>query len=204
MKSITIHGLDDPLDSLIRQRAKKKKMSLNKTIKELLRESLGLESIDQHNHKKDFQDLFGVWTKAEARPIRLEMRKILLDTNAYSSYLAGDKRVFDDLTKATTVYMSIFVLGELYAGFKGGHKEKNNLTILHKFLAKPTVQILDATHETAGLFGMIKNTLKRTGTPLPINDIWISSHAIETGAVVITYDQHFKQIPGLRLWNDML
>jgi hypothetical protein len=66
MKSITIHGLDDPLDTLIRQRAKKKEMSLNKTIKELLREALGLESIDPHNHKKDFQDLFGVWTKAEA------------------------------------------------------------------------------------------------------------------------------------------
>ena len=132
------------------------------------------------------------------------MRKILLDTNAYSSYLAGNERVFDVLTKATTVYMSIFVLSELYAGFKGGLKEKNNVVILNKFLAKPTVHILDATSETAELFGIIKNTLKKTGTPLPINDIWISSHAIETGAVVITYDQYFKQIPGLRLWNDML
>jgi tRNA(fMet)-specific endonuclease VapC len=132
------------------------------------------------------------------------VRTILLDTNAYSSYLAGDERVFDVLTKAEIVYMSIFVLGELYAGFKGGLKEKNNLAILNKFHAKPTVQIINATPETAEAFGMIKYTLKRNGTPLPINDIWIASHAIEIGAVVITYDQHFKQIPGLRLWKGML
>jgi hypothetical protein len=67
MKSITIHGLDDPLDTLIRQRAKKNKTSLNKTRKQLLAESLGLESADQTDHTKDFQDLSGIWTKQEAK-----------------------------------------------------------------------------------------------------------------------------------------
>jgi len=66
MKSITIHGLDDPLDTLIRQRAKKNKTSLNKTIKQLLAEALGLKQDDQDNNNKDFQDLSGVWTKKEA------------------------------------------------------------------------------------------------------------------------------------------
>ena len=42
MKSITIHNLDDKLDSLIREKAKKQGISLNKTIKTLLRKSLGL------------------------------------------------------------------------------------------------------------------------------------------------------------------
>ena len=67
MKSITIHNLEDPLDTLIRQRAKEKKMSLNKTIKELLREALHLEPGDQPGRQKDFEDLFGVWSKAEAK-----------------------------------------------------------------------------------------------------------------------------------------
>ena len=129
------------------------------------------------------------------------MNKILLDTNAYSAYLAGDDRVFDVLTQAGLVYMSIFVLGELYSGFKGGRKEKNNLEILNKFLVKPTVQILDATSETAESFATIKYALKKSGTPLPINDIWIASHAMETGSVIITYDRHFTQIPGLRTWD---
>ena len=129
------------------------------------------------------------------------MNKILLDTNAYSAYLARDDRVFDVLTQAGFVCMSVFVIGELYSGFKGGRKEKNNLEILNKFLVKPTVQILDATSETAESFATIKYALKKSGTPLPINDIWIASHAMETGSVIITYDHHFKQIPRLRIWD---
>ncbi|MCK5229677.1 MAG: hypothetical protein U9O82_02605 [Thermodesulfobacteriota bacterium] len=65
MKSITIHGLDDPLDSLIRQRAKKQKMSLNKTIKQLLADALGLKSAVSENHRDDFLDLFGQWSDAD-------------------------------------------------------------------------------------------------------------------------------------------
>ncbi len=131
------------------------------------------------------------------------MRKVLLDTNAYSSYLAGDKQVLEVLSQAGIVYISIFVLCELHAGFKGGLKEKENLDILNKFLAKPTVQVLDASTETAEIFGMIKNTLKKLGKPLPINDVWIAAHALETGSVFITYDQHFKEIPTLRLWKKL-
>jgi len=41
----------------------------------------------------------------------------------------------------------------------------------------------------------------KSGKPLPINDVWIAAHALETGAVVVTYDAHFKSIPGLRLWE---
>lgn len=129
------------------------------------------------------------------------MKKIVLDTNAYSRYLLGDKHVFSAIAKAGIVYMSIFVLGELYAGYKGGVKEQKNKEILDLFLQKQTVAILDATIETSKIFGQIKDSLKRTGTPLPINDVWIAAHAVETGSVIVTYDSHFGKIPGLRLWD---
>ncbi len=54
--------------------------------------------------------------------------------------------------------------------------------------------------ETADIFGMLKSALKKAGTPIPINDIWIASHAFETGALLVTYDRHFDKIQGLRLW----
>lgn len=63
MKSITIHGLEDPLDSMIRQRAKKHNTSLNKTIKQLLAEALGLRPEVKVNHRDDFIDLFGSWSQ---------------------------------------------------------------------------------------------------------------------------------------------
>jgi tRNA(fMet)-specific endonuclease VapC len=130
------------------------------------------------------------------------MKRILLDTSAYTALLSGDQEVFRKLGGAETVFMSIFVLGELYAGFRGGRQEKKNREILEAFLYKPTVRILPATQDTAEIFGRTKDALRRAGTPIPINDVWISSQAIETGAQVITYDRHFKKVKGLILWEE--
>lgn len=99
--------------------------------------------------------------------------------------------------------MSIFVLGELHAGFAGGVKQRENKAILNRFLSKPSVKILNATAETAEVFGAVRNGLKQSGTPLPINDVWIAAHGIETGSVIVTFDQHFRKISGIRLWDHM-
>ena len=102
---------------------------------------------------------------------------------------------------ADIVYMSIFVLGELFAGFINGNRERKNRETLHSFLLKPTVKILNATSETSEIFGMVKAALQKTGTPIPINDVWIAAHSIETGSTIVTYDDHFKKVAGLRLWS---
>jgi len=129
------------------------------------------------------------------------VKKILLDNNAYIAYLSGDERVLDELASSEIVYLSVFVLGELYAGFRGGTKYKNNKSILERFLKKPTVEILAGTETTADIFGQLKNSLKTSGTPIPVNDIWIAAHALETGSILITHDAHFLKCPGLRLWD---
>lgn len=129
------------------------------------------------------------------------MRKIVLDTCAYTRLLVGEEDVLDAISAAETVYISVFVLGELYAGFTGGSRERENKAFLQRFLLKPTVKILNATSETAEIFGLVKSNLKKAGKPLPINDVWIAAHAIETGSVVITVDAHFAVVPGLRLWD---
>lgn len=129
------------------------------------------------------------------------MKKIIIDTNAYTRFLTGDEDVLDVIAAAETTYLSIFVLGELYAGFAGGTKESKNKDALRQFLLKPTVKILNATSETAEVFGFVKSNLRMAGTPVPINDVWIAAHGIETGSTIITYDTHFKKIAGVRLWD---
>lgn len=129
------------------------------------------------------------------------MRKTLIDTSAYSYLLSGSEDVLKVLARADLVYISVFVLGELYAGFKGGSKETFNRDLLARFISRPTVRIVPATQETAEIFAEIKHSLQRAGTPLPINDVWIAAHAIETGSVLATFDSHFNQISGLRLWD---
>jgi len=131
------------------------------------------------------------------------MKKILLDTSAYVRFLRGDEKVMTYLAQADNVYMSVFVLSELYAGFKAGGKERNNRQILERLLLKPTVTVLEATIETADIFGFIMASLRKSGTPIPINDVWIAAHALETGSILVTYDDHFAAIPGLRLWDEI-
>ena len=130
------------------------------------------------------------------------MKKILLDTNAYSALLGGSKVVLDILGEAEVVYLSIFVLGELYAAFEGGSRRKENLNLLKRFLLKPTVKMLHATPNTAEIFGHIKHQLKKQGTPIPINDVWIAAHTVESGSYLISYDRDFRKVPGL-LWVEM-
>lgn len=131
------------------------------------------------------------------------MKQILLDTNAYTGLLAGDEQVLNVVASAEAVFMSIFVLGELHAGFRGGSKQRQNLDTLKRFLTQPSVKILNATAETAEVFGELKNLLRRGGTPLPINDVWIAAHGMETGSVIVTRDQHFRKIAGIRLWDEI-
>lgn len=64
MTSITIHGLEEPLDSLIREKARQQGLSLNKTIKQLLAEALGVTP-DIKTPRHNFEDLCGVWSPEE-------------------------------------------------------------------------------------------------------------------------------------------
>jgi len=127
--------------------------------------------------------------------------RILIDTNAYVRYLAGDENVLDALSRADGIFLSVFVLGELFAGFRLGGREKENRLILDQFLAKPGVAVLGAGRETAEYFGLIKSALKNAGRPIPLNDVWIAAQALETASVLVTYDAHFAAVPGLRLWE---
>lgn len=66
MKSITIHGLDEELENILKERAKSEDKSVNKIVKELLRKALGI-GVQRKNHKDEFLDLFGVWTEQDER-----------------------------------------------------------------------------------------------------------------------------------------
>ena len=131
------------------------------------------------------------------------MRKVLLDTNAYAALLRGDEKVLSVISRVETIYMSAIVLGELFSGFRGGNRLVENRKILERFLNRSHVALLPVGMETADVFGSIKQQLKEQGTPIPINDVWIAAHALEMGAKVVTYDTHFKQVAGLRVWDEL-
>ena len=125
------------------------------------------------------------------------MTKILLDTNAYSSFMAGDPLVFDYMVESDVIFLSTVTLGELFAGFRGGRRYSVNTKELKNFLTKDGVRIINVTIETSEIFGEIKALLSKQGKMIPINDIWIAAQTMEHGAELITTDNHFEKIAGL-------
>lgn len=64
MKSITVHAIDDRLYQRIKGHSERLGLSLNKTIKTILSEKLGV-SRNLPDHRDEFMDLFGTWTREE-------------------------------------------------------------------------------------------------------------------------------------------
>jgi tRNA(fMet)-specific endonuclease VapC len=53
------------------------------------------------------------------------------------------------------------------------------------------------TYTTADRFGRVAAALRAKGRPIPTNDMWIAAHAMETGAELLSFDQHFEAVDGL-------
>ena len=128
------------------------------------------------------------------------MKSLLLDTNAWTRYAAGDTAVRESMRDSDIIFLSVFVLGELLDGFKGGRRERENMLLLRRFIDGEKTRVLEATEATAEHFASLRAHLRRAGTPLPINDVWIAAHVLETGSLLVSFDAHFQAVPGLRLW----
>ncbi len=127
------------------------------------------------------------------------MNRLLIDTNIYSLALCGMHDVVSILRRASHIGLSIISLGELLSGFRGGSREKENRQELNQFLDSPRVRLYVIDENSAEYYSAILNQLKKSGTPIPTNDIWIAATAFQHGLPLYTADRHFDNIAGLIL-----
>ncbi len=126
-----------------------------------------------------------------------ETCRLVLDTSAYSNLRLGDDRVFDWIAKAEIVFLPVVALGELESGFALGSRELENRTLLAEFLAEPFVSVLQVTPTVAHQYGRLFASLRRAGTPIPINDIWIAATTLDCGGHLLTFDGDFENVASL-------
>lgn len=93
------------------------------------------------------------------------------------------------------------MIGELERGFRCGQRYGQNLQLLEKLLCKPTVAVVPVTRVTGDCYGHTKQALRAKRRPIPENDVWIAAQCLELGAVLVTGDQHFDYVEGLRIWG---
>jgi tRNA(fMet)-specific endonuclease VapC len=120
--------------------------------------------------------------------------RLCLDTSAYSHFKRGDPQVVDLIDRAEWLGVPVLVLGELAVGFRQGKRRLENQAELAQFLANPAVEVLPVNEDMTDIYADIVLDLKKAGTPLPANDIWIATVAARHGATVLTYDPHFGAI----------
>ena len=123
--------------------------------------------------------------------------RVALDTNRLTNLFQGDSGLAEQLGTSDEIWIPLIVLAEIKAGFYGGTRQHRNEVLLREFLAKPTVNVLLPTRETAEHYARLFVQLKRSGTPVPDNDLWIAALALEHDLRLITRDRHFDTIPQL-------
>jgi tRNA(fMet)-specific endonuclease VapC len=127
------------------------------------------------------------------------MSELLIDTNIYSGALRGDAEIVAVLRQVSHIGIASISIGELLSGFREGSREKENRQELGKFLDSPRVTIYTVDENTAERYSSILNQLKKSGEPIPTNDIWIAAVAFQHGLQLYTLDHHFSHIQGLLL-----
>ena len=123
--------------------------------------------------------------------------KLILDTSAYVGFKLGYSELIEYLTQADVIFISPIVLGELMFGFRNGSRFDRNMEELNQFLSHRAVEKVKLSEITSDRYSRIAAQLKQQGTPIPSNDIWIAAHTMETGAELVTMDNHFEKIRGL-------
>jgi tRNA(fMet)-specific endonuclease VapC len=125
--------------------------------------------------------------------------KLALDTNRYSDFCKGERQVIDLLEEADRVHLPFVVLAELRAGFALGARGTENEDVLQRFLAKPGVEALYATEDTTHVYAGLYRQLRRQGTPIPSNDLWIAALVLEHNLSLCSRDRHFRELPQLEI-----
>jgi tRNA(fMet)-specific endonuclease VapC len=128
------------------------------------------------------------------------MNGSLLDTNIIVGFLNGEKSIIQRLSGTQDFYAPAVAMGELYYGAKKSAQVQQNIEKIELFASRCTILACDKS--TALCYGEIKETLRKQGTPIPENDIWIAAVAIQHDLILATRDAHFEKIPGLifELW----
>jgi len=121
--------------------------------------------------------------------------KIALDTSRYVDVVRGHPEATQIVMKADEIYLPFVVLAELRAGFLGGSHAAENEKNLIRFLNRPRVDVLYADESTTHHYARLFQQLRRQGTPIPTNDLWVAALVLQHDLHLVARDRHFDRLP---------
>jgi tRNA(fMet)-specific endonuclease VapC len=121
--------------------------------------------------------------------------RIAIDTNRYVDFARGVPAAVDWLRRADEILVPFVVVGELRAGFAGGGRTGENEARLVRFLDSRRVDVVFADEDTTHHYARLFHQLRRQGTPIPTNDLWIAALVVQHQAHLFARDAHFDHLP---------
>ena len=121
---------------------------------------------------------------------------MILDTTAVSALSFEDADLMAVLGASLRHHLPVIVIGEYEFGLAGSKRHKELKAWFALLISECLVLTLD--RESAGIYGTICAALKRSGTPIPSNDIWIAALAVQHSLPVVSQDRHFDLVPNLQ------
>ncbi len=121
---------------------------------------------------------------------------MILDTNALSALAEGDEALAACLAGVHDLCVPVVVLGEFRLGLRSSRHRRVYENWLREALRD--LEVLPVLEATADCYAALCGELKQAGTPIPSNDVWIAALAREHGLPIVTRDQHFERVRGLR------
>ncbi len=121
---------------------------------------------------------------------------MILDTNALSALAEGDEALAACLAGVHDLCVPVVVLGEFRFGLRSSRHRRVYENWLREALRD--LEVLPVLEATADCYAVLCGELKQAGTPIPSNDVWIAALAREHALPIVTRDQHFERVRGLR------
>jgi len=121
---------------------------------------------------------------------------LILDTNALSAVADGEASVLELVGGADRVAVPVIVLGEYRFGIAQSRHRVSYEGWLRQWTA--VVETLDIDDRSTHSYSTISLELKRKGTPIPTNDLWIAALCRQHSLPLLSRDKHFDSVPGLQ------
>lgn len=121
--------------------------------------------------------------------------RVAIDTNRCVDLFRGDHGVAAQLEIAEEILVPFVVLAEMRAGFALGSRGADNERSLRQFLMKNGVSVLFPDEQTTRQYAVVYRQLRKQGTPIPTNDMWIAALVLQHSLILMARDSHFDHLP---------
>jgi tRNA(fMet)-specific endonuclease VapC len=120
---------------------------------------------------------------------------VILDTNGLSALAAGDTGLESVLREASQLAIPVIVIGE----YRYGISQSRHRTDYEEWLAEylPRFRILDVDERTTVSYSVVRSELRKAGTPIPSNDVWIAALCRRHCLPLVSRDRHFGAVSGV-------